>query len=128
MQGPGLRFWYGFMDRKLKGRTPAIKSLKKVLLDQLGTSPIFLATFISVMGALQGEDVQGIKNKLKTEYKDVLITNYYIWPWIQMANFTVVPLNYQVLVVQVVAIFWNIYLSWKTNHSLEAKAVKHIAT
>ncbi|KAG8536005.1 hypothetical protein GDO81_027301 [Engystomops pustulosus] len=51
------------------------------------------------------------------DYKDALITNYYIWPAVQIANFYFIPLHYRLAVVQVVAIIWNSYLSWKANQA-----------
>lgn len=44
-----------------------------------------------------------------------MITNYKIWPLAQVINFTFVPIQHRVGFVQLVAIFWNAYLSWMAN-------------
>uniref|UniRef100_A0A803K827 Mitochondrial inner membrane protein Mpv17 n=1 Tax=Xenopus tropicalis TaxID=8364 RepID=A0A803K827_XENTR len=51
------------------------------------------------------------------DYTDALITNYYIWPAVQVANFYFIPLYHRLAVVQCVAVIWNSYLSWKANQS-----------
>ncbi|XP_069830256.1 protein Mpv17 isoform X4 [Dendropsophus ebraccatus] len=57
------------------------------------------------------------KMLLDQDYTDALITNYYIWPAVQIANFYFIPLHHRLAVVQVVAIIWNSYLSWKANQA-----------
>ncbi|XP_053878101.1 protein Mpv17 isoform X2 [Malaclemys terrapin pileata] len=55
------------------------------------------------------------KMALDQDYPDALLTNYYLWPAVQIANFYFIPLNHRLAVVQVVAVVWNSYLSWKAN-------------
>ena len=44
-------------------------------------------------------------------YKDTLMANYKLWPMIQFVNFYLVPLNYQLLFLNVIAIGWTAFLS-----------------
>lgn len=76
---------------------------------------MFLGALIVIVGLSQEPDINKVKTKLQTEYLDILKTNYYVWPWVQLVNFRFVPLNYQVLLTQTVAVMWNIYFSWRTN-------------
>ncbi|XP_036865338.2 mitochondrial inner membrane protein Mpv17 isoform X7 [Manis javanica] len=94
--GPVVGGWYKVLDRLIPG-TAKVDALKKMLLDQGGFAPCFLGCFLPL------------------DYPDALITNYYLWPAVQLANFYLVPLHYRLAVVQCVAVIWNSYLSWKAH-------------
>ncbi|XP_026324092.1 protein Mpv17 [Hyposmocoma kahamanoa] len=116
--GPALRFWYGKLNQHL-GSSGKSTALKKVFLDQFVFAPTFLFFLLTTVDVMNGKNLETIKNNVGENYFDVLKTNYYIWPWVQLVNFYYIPLQYQVLLVQFVALFWNTYLSWKTNNSIK---------
>lgn len=86
-----------------------------ILVDQLVFAPLFIGVLIGSIGTLQGRQPLEISQNLKRDFPDILMTNYKIWPAVQLLNFYFVPLNYQVLLVQIVAVAWNTYISFKTN-------------
>ncbi|XP_025911677.1 protein Mpv17 isoform X2 [Apteryx rowi] len=112
--GPVLGSWYKVLDRLIPGATKAV-AVKKMVLDQGGFAPCFLGCFLAIAGAMNGLSVQENWSKIQQDYVDALLTNYCIWPPVQIANFYFVPLNHRLAVVQCVAIVWNCYLSWKAN-------------
>lgn len=112
--GPVVGGWYRVLDHFIPGTTK-VNALKKMLLDQGGFAPCFLGCFLPLVGVLNGMSAQDNWAKLKRDYPDALITNYYLWPAVQLANFYLVPLHYRLAVVQCVAIVWNSYLSWKAH-------------
>lgn len=46
--GPGLRLWYGVLDKVVKGSNKSILVLKKVGLDQFVFAPLFLVSNYNV--------------------------------------------------------------------------------
>ncbi|KAK8386602.1 hypothetical protein O3P69_017827 [Scylla paramamosain] len=113
---PVLTKWYGLLDHKF-GSGKGISAFKKVASDQLIFAPSFLGVFMSVLGITQGHSIPHIQQEIKTNYKDIILVNWSVWPAVQIINFSFVPLHHQVLVVQTFALFWNTYLAWKTNRS-----------
>ncbi|MXQ87714.1 hypothetical protein E5288_WYG018066 [Bos mutus] len=112
--GPVVGGWYRVLDRLIPGTTK-VDALKKMLLDQGGFAPCFLGCFLPLVGTLNGLSAQDNWAKLQRDFPDALITNYYLWPAVQLANFYLVPLHYRLAVVQCVAVIWNSYLSWKAH-------------
>lgn len=90
-------------------------TLKKVALDQLVFAPSFLMVFLTNLNLLNGRSLRDTKEDLSSNYLDIMVANWKLWPAVQLVNFYLVPLNYQVLLAQSVAVVWNTYLSWKTN-------------
>ncbi|XP_071598508.1 mitochondrial inner membrane protein Mpv17 isoform X2 [Heliangelus exortis] len=78
-------------------------------------APSFLGCFLAVTGVVNGLSVEENWAKIQQDYVDALLTNYCIWPPVQVANFYFVPLQHRLAIVQCVAIVWNCYLSWKAN-------------
>ncbi|TRY71627.1 hypothetical protein TCAL_16166 [Tigriopus californicus] len=116
MVAPTIRVWYLSMERLVGPSVPKIRAaLSKVALDQGCFAPTFNAVFLSVIGVCQGKNWEQVKEKLSREYRDVMLTNYTIWPPVQMINFFFVPFLLRPLVVSIIALVWNTYLSFKSN-------------
>jgi protein Mpv17 len=70
------------------------------------------------MSYLEGASVKG---RLESTYPTALKSNWMVWPWVQLANFGFVPLEHRVMVVNVVALGWNCYLSYLNNQGSQKK-------
>lgn len=110
--GPLLRFWFIRLDKMVSKNQSLVKqTAKKVFFDQLIFDPPFLALFTLILSAVQQLTMAQTKERLRNEFIDVIKTNLLIWPAAQCINFAVIPLRFQVLFVEFIAIFWNAYIS-----------------
>uniref|UniRef100_A0A3P8T0V3 Mitochondrial inner membrane protein Mpv17 n=1 Tax=Amphiprion percula TaxID=161767 RepID=A0A3P8T0V3_AMPPE len=109
--GPVVGSWYKVLDRLVVGGTKSA-AMKKMLVDQLCFAPCFLGAFLCISGALNGLTVDENIAKLKRVILPVL---FQLWPPVQIANFYFIPLHHRLAVVQIVAVAWNSYLTWKAN-------------
>ncbi|KAG7508689.1 Mpv17 [Solea senegalensis] len=75
--GPVIGSWYKVLDKIVVGGTKSA-AMKKMLLDQLCFAPCFLGAFLTISGALNGLTLDKNVTKLKRDYTDALISNYYV--------------------------------------------------
>ncbi|KAG0443910.1 hypothetical protein HPB47_014395, partial [Ixodes persulcatus] len=56
-----------------------------------------------------------IKHSIRTNYVAILKSNYVFWPAAEIVITQLAEVNHRPLWGAVASLFWNAYLSWKTN-------------
>jgi protein Mpv17 len=119
ISGPSMVLWYRILAGRVRFQNPTITTVARVCLDQLLFAPTFLAIFYLYNGIADtvGDTVDWgeIRERMDNSFLDTLKTNWMIWPLVQLGNFRLVPLNYQSLVVNTIALGWNSFLSAQAN-------------
>jgi protein Mpv17 len=117
MAGPAMVYWYRFLNKNIVFRSPIGQLVTRVAMDQFIFAPSFLFLFFSYNGLMEGQSIDKIKEKFRKGYWPALVGNWTVWPLVQLVNFRFVPLHYQTVVVNSVALGWNSYLSMLNKRS-----------
>ncbi|KIV94522.1 hypothetical protein PV10_02282 [Exophiala mesophila] len=107
--GPAATKWYQFLQRKINLQSTNATILARVAADQTVFATVNLGVFLSSMAIMEGSDP---KQKLEKSYLPGLKANWMLWPAVQAINFKLVPLEHRVLVVNIVSLGWNCFLSY----------------
>ncbi|KAH8168746.1 mpv17 / PMP22 family protein [Sarocladium implicatum] len=93
-------------------------ALKRVAFDQFIFAPFGVGAFFTVMTIAEGGGRRAVTNKLRDMYIPTLKANFIVWPAVQIVNFRLMPVQFQLPFVSTVGIAWTAYLSL-TNASDE---------
>ncbi|CAN1320076.1 PXMP2/4 family protein 2 [Linum perenne] len=115
--GPVGHFWYENLDKLITMRLKlAPKSARfvaaKVAADGIIFGPLDLLVFFSYMGFSTGKSAAQVKEDVKRDFLPSLILEGGIWPIVQVANFRYVPVQYQLLYVNLFCLIDSAFLSW----------------
>jgi len=121
LMAPVQHKWFSFLSRTfpLSKTAGTSSAMKRVAMDQLVFAPIGLGAFFTFMTIAEGGGKKAITRKFQDVYIPALKANYMVWPAVQMLNFRVIPLQFQIPFVSTVGIAWTAYLSL-TNSAEEA--------
>ncbi|KAL0579812.1 hypothetical protein V5O48_002223 [Marasmius crinis-equi] len=113
---PLIGRWNAFLEQRFPLRTSggsvSLKALfKRVASDQLFMAPIGLTLFLGTMGVMEGRNTRQIRQKYSDLFAPALITNWQVWPMVQLVNFRYMPLPYRVPFQTTCGVFWTLYLS-----------------
>ncbi|CAN8252376.1 unnamed protein product [Cochlearia groenlandica] len=117
--GPALHFWYLYLS-KVVTASGLSGAVMRLLLDQFVFAPVFVGVFLSAVVTLEGKPSNVIP-KLKQEWTGAVLANWQLWIPFQFLNFRFVPQNFQVLASNVVALAWNVILSFKAHKEVVEK-------
>ncbi|RPB12510.1 hypothetical protein P167DRAFT_506514 [Morchella conica CCBAS932] len=112
--------WFQFLSRSfpLTKQASTVPALKRVVMDQLCFAPVGLAAFFTYMTRAEGGGGREIRKKLDHVYIPALKSNYILWPAVQMLNFRVIPLQFQLPFASTWGIAWGTYLSLTNSASV----------
>ncbi|KAK7037668.1 Protein required for ethanol metabolism [Paramarasmius palmivorus] len=107
--GPAITKWFQFLNR-IKFASPTRAIVYRVWLDQAMLTPVAVAFFFGSMSVLEGKP-QEAWPRIQSAYAPTLIRNWGVFIPTQIINFSIVPHHLRFVVVSVVSLFWNTYLS-----------------
>ncbi|KAK4634410.1 hypothetical protein CLAFUW4_00070 [Fulvia fulva] len=114
--------WFGLLSGLFPiapGKPHAMtNALRRVAFDQFIFAPVGLAAFFTFMTVAEGGGRRAVTKKFQDVYLPALKANFLVWPLVQVLNFRVIPIQFQIPFVSTVGIFWTAYLSL-TNASDE---------
>jgi len=117
--GPILYVWYSLLG-KLVPFSGLGGVLASLALDQVAFAPLFIASIMSVLTLVEGTP-DLIRPKLEQDLVPAIKVNWMLWVPAQYINFKFVPPNLRVLAVNVVALIWNVYMSWQSHKVVVTK-------
>lgn len=117
--GPTLHFWYLYLS-KLVPMPGASGAFLRLIIDQFLFAPAFIGLFLSTLVTLEGRPSQVIP-KLQQEWFSSVLANWQLWIPFQFLNFRFVPQQFQVLAANVIALVWNVILSYKAHKEVIVK-------
>ena len=121
VMGPGGHWWYTRLDQwVLPYAAPrtARSVLMKVLLDTAIFNPLFLVVFFASVSVMEGKGLAEIRRKLYRDFVPSYAVDCSVWPIVQCFNFRLVPVQLQLLVVNLFCYFDDVFLSYVQHNGM----------
>ncbi|WWD19719.1 hypothetical protein CI109_104183 [Kwoniella shandongensis] len=94
---------------------PPLALANKLVLDIFLWSPFVTFMFPTSLGLLEGKGVEEVKRKVAMGWFPTWQKAVCVFGPTQVLNFTLIPPQHRLVVIQSVGICWNIFLSWQNN-------------
>ena len=115
--GPAAHVWYEWIFAVLPG-TSLASTLQKAALGQVIFGPSFTCVFFAVALMQAGEfSIGNWVSKIKKDLPGAWLSGTAFWPLVDLISFSVVPMQFIPLFINLCSFVWTIYLSMVANRS-----------
>lgn len=108
-------YWYQLLDKHLPGRSMRVVA-KKIVLDQIICSPLYISAFFITLGILEDKDAHEVWEEIKEKAWKLYAAEWTVWPVAQFINFYWVPTHYRIFYDNVISLGYDVFTS-KVKHS-----------
>ncbi|KAL7743157.1 hypothetical protein ACLKA6_016294 [Drosophila palustris] len=108
-------YWYQLLDKHLPGRSMRVIA-KKIVLDQIICSPLYISAFFITLGILEDKDASEVWAEIKEKAWKLYAAEWTVWPVAQFINFYWVPTHYRIFYDNVISLGYDVFTS-KVKHS-----------
>lgn len=120
--GPMGHVWYIALDKFTRAycRSSGAMVVTKVAGDTFVFGPVCLWLFFATVSLMEGTEWETIRRKLWRDFVPTYVLDYSFWPLVQGTNFALVPVRHQLLVVNTVCYFDDIFLTFVQHNGMPA--------
>eukprot|EP00887_Chlorella_sp_A99_P005085 scaffold25.g5085.t1 len=122
--GPLGHAWYLGLDvaaRRLLSPGTAGFIAGKVLADTFLFGPVYTLGFFATVALGEGGGWEGVRAKVAQDFAPAFLAEVAVWPAVQTLNFRLVPVEYQLLVVNAVTVLDAAFMSYAGNNETTCK-------
>ena len=112
VSGPMLYMTYNKILPYIAPGTSKMAIMKKIIFTQTAFTLVSMSAFYTAIPLMQGNDPRECFMEIKHKLWPTMKTNWKVWPFLQLINFTFVPMQMQAAYVAFFSLFFNIYLSF----------------
>lgn len=113
---PLLHHWYNFIDRALPGKSMS-RVLQRTFWDEFVFSPMYIPVFLGVLWRMEGTEWHKIKCMIVKEVPGIILAEWVVWVPTMIVTFRFAPVKFQVLVINVVGVAWQTFVSFMAAHA-----------
>uniref|UniRef100_A0A0E0JXJ8 Peroxisomal membrane protein PMP22 n=1 Tax=Oryza punctata TaxID=4537 RepID=A0A0E0JXJ8_ORYPU len=114
--GPFGHFLHKVLDYIFKGKKDTKTIAKKVLLEQITSSPWNNLLFLFYYGyVVERRPFKEVKTRVKKQYPSVQLSAWMFWPIVGWINHMYMPLQFRVIFHSFVACCWGIFLNLRAR-------------
>ena len=105
------RYWLLFGKMTKSIQNPVAALVVQIVLDSIIFSPVTVSGYLTVRSLLEGTGFAGAKEKCTAKLLGAVMGAWKFWPAVNVINFSIVPMHFRVLYMNVMSVFWSGYLT-----------------
>ncbi|XP_039499319.1 mpv17-like protein 2 [Drosophila santomea] len=117
-------YWYKMLDKRMPGRSMRVVA-KKIVLDQLICSPIYISAFFVTLGLLERKTKHEVWEEIKEKAWKLYAAEWTVWPVAQFVNFYWIPTHYRIFYDNIISLGYDVLTS-KVKHKQSHSHLKKI--